>query len=127
MADAVQEIKKFVSKETLYNGGRVLAGLGVSEIINYGGDYVVRKLSKGKYKMPHEVGGVVTALGAGVGLKDPIIAAAGLGDAGLNFLWDVVGFNALDPVGSAKKLADKTTDASAQNQPGTSTDLVFAS
>ncbi len=117
--DITQTAKKVFSKENLISAGKVLLGLGASEAINFGGDYAVRAMTGGKYKMPHEVGGLVTAAVAGFGFKDMTIVAAGLGDAGLNLVWDVVGFNVLDPVGSAQKIAGKTTDAAAASAPGT--------
>lgn len=116
MTGADKAIKTAFSKEGLINGGKVLGGLVLSEGINFGGDYAVRKASKDKYKMPRVIGGATTAL-TGALLKEPIIAAAGLGDAGINLAWDLLGVNVLDPVGSAKKLAgdvaEKTTDGAA--------------
>lgn len=110
-------IKTAFSKEGLVNGGLVLGGLIGSELLNYGGDFAVRKASGDKYKMPHEIGGLVVA-GVGAAIGQPIVAAAGLGNSALNLGYDLLGVNFLDPVGAAKELAgdvaDKTTDGAAQ-------------
>lgn len=117
MSGADEAIKTAFSKEGVVNGGLVLLGLMGSEVLNYGGDYAVRKASGGKYKMPHEIGGLVVA-GVGAATGQPIFAAAGLGNSVLNLGYDLLGVNFLDPVGAAKELvegvADKTTDGGAK-------------
>ena len=116
MTGADKVIKTAFSKEGVVNGGLVLLGLMGSEVLNYGGDFAVRKASGGKYKMPHEIGGLVVA-GVGAATKQPIVAAAGLGNSALNLGYDLLGVNFLDPVGAAKELAEgvaeKTTDGAA--------------
>lgn len=105
---AVQNVKKVFSKDTLIKAGKVFVGAAASEIINYGADYAASKLTNGKTrKVPHEVGGLVVAVSGAI-VKQPAVSVGGLVDTGVNLVRDLTGFDINKPAQGAEKIADRT-------------------
>lgn len=116
---AVNNVKKTITKETFVKAGKVVVGVALSEVINYGADYTAQKLTAGKTKrVPHEIGGAVVAIGGAV-VKQPAVVVGGLVDLMVNGVRDLTGFDINKPAKGAEEIAKRATTESP--------DIVFAS